>query len=123
MKTLAVRFVDGSNRGDYHYLVEDNVKVAVGDTAIVHNGTDYRVTTVHDVQLTTSSKATKTVVGIITKADYEDYKQRNIKVNETKAMFQRLDALIKAESEVNKYRYLAETNAEAREILTKLGIV
>jgi hypothetical protein len=50
------------------------------------------------------------------------YKEANVQVNEQKNLFVRLEQLLAQESENNKYRLLAQGNAEAAEILAKLGI-
>ena len=121
MKTLVVKF-DKFAAKDYHYLVDDSEVVSVGDRAVVHNGTEYRIVDVIDVRAGTSSRAAKTVVSLITKQVHSDYLARNEKVNEQKALFTRLEQLLAQESENNKYRLLAQSNAEAAEILSKLGI-
>jgi hypothetical protein len=121
MKTLVVKFDNYAGK-DYHYVVADDVKVVVGDGAVVHNGSEFRVVRVIDILAGASSRATKTVVALINEDAMEAYKEANVKVKEQKDLFVRLEQLLAQESENNKYRLLAQGNAEAAEILAKLGI-
>lgn len=123
MKTLVVKFDNYSNAKDYHYVVDDSVAVAVGDSVVVHNGSEFRLVIVKDILAGASSRATKTVVAVINQATFDDYLVRNKQVKEQKDLFTRLDQLLAQESENNKYRLLAQGNAEAAAILAKLGIV
>lgn len=123
MKTLVVKFDNYSNSKDYHYVVDDSVVVAVGDSVVVHNGSEFRLVIVKDILAGASSRATKTVVAVINQATFDDYLVRNKQVKEQKDLFIRLDQLLAQESENNKYRLLAQGNAEAAAILAKLGIV
>lgn len=122
MKTLVVHF-DNYAAKDYHYVVDDSQAVAIGDHAIVHNGTEFRLVKIKDILAGASSRATKTVVSVINQATFDDYLERNKQVKEQKDLFVRLDQLLAQESENNKYRLLAQGNSEAAEILKKLGIV
>lgn len=121
MKTLVVKFDNYAGK-DYHYVVADDAKVAIGDSAVVHNGSEFRVVKVIDILAGASSRATKTVVTLINEDAMEAYKEANVKVKEQKDLFVRLEQLLAQESENNKYRLLAQGNAEAAEILEKLGI-
>ena len=121
MKTLVVKF-DNYAAKDYHYLVDDNARVDAGDSVVVHNGSEYRIVTVLDVIAGTSQRAKKTVVTILNTDLYNDYLERNKLVEEQRALFMRLEQLLAQESENNKYRLLAQSNAEAAEIIAKLGI-
>ena len=121
MKTLVVKFDNYAGK-DYHYVVADDVKVSVGDNAVVHNGSEFRVVTVVDVLTGASSRATKTVVALLNADVMDAYKAANIKVKEQKDLFVRLEQLLAQESENNKYRLLAQGNAEAAAILAQLGI-
>lgn len=121
MKTVVVKF-DGYAAKDYHYLVDDSAKVSVGDSAVVHNGSEFRVVKVTDVKAGASSRATKTLVTLINSDTFNEYLEANKRVNEQRELFNRLEQLLAQESENNKYRLLAQNNAEAAEILAKLGI-
>ena len=121
MKTLVVKFDNYAGK-DYHYVVADSVKVAIGDSAVVHNGSDFRVVQVTDVKAGASPRATKTVVTVLNAEVFADYQERNKQVKEQKDLFIRLDQLLAQESENNKYRLLAQGNAEAAAILAQLGI-
>lgn len=121
MKTLVVKF-DNYAAKDYHYVVDDDAKVAVGDSAIVHNGSEYRVVKILDVKAGASSRATKTVVTILNEDVQKAYEAANVKVKEQKDLFIRLEQLLAQESENNKYRLLAQSNSEAAAILAQLGI-
>ncbi len=128
MKTVEVKFNDNSydyrSRGkSYHYLVDNDFEIAARDTAVVHNGSELRLVTVLSVSAGMSAKATKTIVCVVSKEDIAKYHENNKKLVYNKRMFQRLEQLLAQESEVSKYRRLAENNSEAAEILTKLGIV
>lgn len=122
MKTLVVKFDNYSGSKEYHYVVDDALKVAAGDSVVVHNGSEYRVVLVKDVLAGASSRATKTIVAALTSEVFADYQERNKAVNEQKQLFVRLEQLLAQESENNKYRLLAQSNAEAAAILEKLGI-
>ncbi len=122
MKTLVVKFDTYSNAKDYHYIVADDVKVVAGDNAVVHNGTEFRIVKVTDILAGASSRATKTVVAVLNEDVMSAYKEANMKVKEQKDLFVRLEQLLAQESENNKYRLLAQGNAEAAAILQKLGI-
>lgn len=121
MKTLVVKFDDYSAK-DYHYVVDDNASVKVKDRAVVHNGSEFRLVTVINILNGVSSRATKTVVAIINTDVYNTYLENNKKLEENKALYQRLEQLLAQESENNKYRLLAQSNSEAAAILAKLGI-
>lgn len=121
MKTLVVKF-DNYAAKDYHYVVADDAKVVAGDSAVVHNGSEFRVVKVLDVLAGASSRATKTVVTLLNADVMETYNAENVKVKEQKDLFARLDQLLAQESENNKYRLLAQGNAEAAAILAQLGI-
>jgi hypothetical protein len=121
MKTLVVKFDNYAGK-DYHYVVADDAKVVVGNSAVVHNGSEFRVVKVTDILAGASSRATKTVVSILNEDTMNAYKEANVQVNEQKNLFVRLEQLLAQESENNKYRLLAQGNAEAAEILAKLGI-
>jgi hypothetical protein len=90
--------------------------------AVVHNGSELRIVKVTDVLAGASSRATKTVVSIFNEDTMEAYKEANLKVKEQKDLFVRLEQLLAQESENNKYRLLAQGNAEAAAILAQLGI-
>ena len=121
MKTLVVKF-DNYAAKDYHYLVDDDAKVAAGEYVVVHNGSEYRVVRVIDVKAGVSSRANKTVVAILNSDVFDAYQAKNEQVNEQKQLFVRLEQLLAQEGENNKYRLLAQSNSEAAEILSKLGI-
>lgn len=121
MKTLVVKF-DNYAAKDYHYVVADDAKVVAGDSAVVHNGSEFRVVKVIDVLAGASSRATKTVVTLLNADVMETYNAENVKVKEQKDLFARLDQLLAQENENNKYRLLAQGNAEAAAILAQLGI-
>lgn len=121
MKTLVVKFDNYAGK-DYHYVVADNAKANIGDSAVVHNGSEFRVVRVIDVLAGASSRATKTVVTLLTEDVMAEYKAENEKVKEQKDLFVRLEQLLAQESENSKYRLLAQGNPEAAAILAKLGI-
>lgn len=121
MKTLVVKFDNYAGK-DYHYVVADDVKVVVGNSAVVHNGSEFRVVKVMDILAGASARATKTVVTILNEDTMAAYKEANEKVKAQKELFVRLEQLLAQESENNKYRLLAQGNAEAAAILEQLGI-
>jgi hypothetical protein len=121
MKTLVVRF-DNYGGKDYHYVVDDGAKVVIGESVVVHNGSEFRVVKVVDILAGASSRATKTVVALLNEDAMAVYKEANVKVKEQKDLFIRLEQLLAQESENNKYRLLAQGNAEAAAILAQLGI-
>lgn len=126
MKTVVVKFTSrystGHSSQEYHYIVDADTKVQVGDFAVVHNGSEFAIVQVVDVKAGASSKASKSLVTILTKEVFEAYKAENERIKEQRQLFQRLEQLLAQESENNKYRLLAQSNAEAAEILAKLGI-
>jgi hydrogenase maturation factor len=126
MKTVTVKFTERYNSGysqkTYDYLVEDSVEVTAGDYAVAHNGSEFAIVRVQEVKAGASAKATKTLVTILNESVLMDYKNMNEKVKEQKALFSRLEQLLAQESENNKYRLLAASNAEAAKILAHLGM-
>lgn len=126
MKTVSVKFTNryqtGYNDRTYEYLVEDNTEVQAGDFAVAHNGSEFAIVRVTDVRAGASSKATKSLVVILGKKVVEDYMARNAVVQEQKEAFQRLEQILAQESENDRYRMLAQRNAEAAALLAKLGI-
>lgn len=128
MKTVTVVFQNDSyDRGvggnSYDYLVADDVAVEVGDFAVAHNGTKYAIVRVTKVSMEISQNATKSLVLVLNKQVFADYQEQNEAVNEQKRMFVRLQQLMEQEYEKNKYRVLAQSNAEAAELAKKLGLV
>jgi hypothetical protein len=128
MKTVTVVFQNDSyDRGvggnSYDYLVADDVAVEAGDFAVAHNGTKYAVVHVVNVSMEISQKANKSLVVVLNRQVYEDYEKQNEAVQEQKRMFVRLQQLMEQEYEKNKYRVLAQSNAEAAELAKKLGLV
>jgi uncharacterized ubiquitin-like protein YukD len=121
MKTVTVKF-DNYNGKTYDYLVDNNTKVQVGNHAVAHNGAQFAIVQVVEVSAGVSAKANKSLVLVFNDTIINEYLERNKKVLEQKALFTRLDQLIDQEYENNKYRVLAASNAEAAEILAKLGI-
>jgi len=122
MKTLEVKFDNYSNSKSYHYVVDDALKIDVGDSVVVHNGSEYRIVTVGNIKAGVSPNATKTIVTALTNEVFTDYQERNNFVKAQKDLFIRLDQLLAQESENNKYRLLAQGNSEAAAILAQLGI-
>lgn len=126
MKTVTVKFTErySSNysQKEYDYLVEDSVEVTAGDHAVAHNGSEFAIVKVMAVKAGASAKATKTLVTILNENTLMEYKDTNEKVKEQKALFARLEQLMLQETENNKYRLLAASNAEAAKILAQLGI-
>jgi hypothetical protein len=126
MKTVSVVFTSresGQFSNTYEYLVADDVAVEVGDFAVAHNGTQYAIVRVTKVSMEISQNATKSLVVILNSQVYADYQKQNEAVNEQKRMFVRLQQLMDQEYEKNKYRVLAQSNAEAAELAKKLGLV
>lgn len=126
MKTVTVKFTEryssSYSQKEYDYLVEDSVDVTAGDFAVAHNGSEFAIVRVTSVKAGASAKATKTLVAIINENTLMAYKDMNEKVKEQKALFARLEQLMLQETENNKYRLLAASNAEAAKILAQLGI-
>jgi hypothetical protein len=126
MKTVTVKFTDRYSNNSYgktyDYLVEDSVAVATGDYAVAHNGSEFAIVRVQEVNAGASAKASKTLVSILNESVLTSYKEMNEKVKEQKALFARLEQLLAQENENNKYRLLAASNAEAAKILETLGI-
>ena len=126
MKTVSVVFTSresGQFSNTYEYLVADDVAVEVGDFAVAHNGTQYAIVRVTKVSMEISQNATKSLVVILNSQVFADYQKQNEAVNEQKRMFVRLQQLMDQEYEKNKYRVLAQSNAEAAELAKKLGLV
>ena len=122
MKTVTVKF-NNYNGKTYDYLVDNNTEVQVGNYAVAHNGgAQFAIVQVVEVSAGVSAKANKSLVLVFNDTIMNEYLERNQKVLEQKALFTRLDQLIDQEYENNKYRVLAASNAEAAEILAKLGI-
>jgi hypothetical protein len=121
MKTLVVKFDNYAGK-DYHYVVADDAKVNIGDRAVVHNNTEFRIVKIVDILTGASIRASKTVVTLITEDTMAAYNEANTRVKEQKDLFVRLEQLLAQESENNKYRLLAQGNAEAAAILAQLGI-
>jgi hypothetical protein len=126
MKTVTVYFTARYNQTytnkSYDYIVEDSVQVTAGDHAVVHNGSEFAIVKVESVKNGVSAKASKTLVAVLTQDTMREYAAMNEKLKEQKAMFARLEQLLAQESENNKYRLLAASNAEAAKILEALGI-
>jgi len=133
MKTVTVVFTEryngSSNYGrntstqTYDYLVDDAVSVQAGDHAVAHNGKEFAIVKVVGVSANVSARATKTLVTILDSKTVEAYNDTNKTLQQQKALLARLDVLLAQESERNKYRFLAEHNAEAKQILETLGYV
>ena len=121
MKTLVVKFDNYAGK-DYHYVVADDAKVNIGDSAVVHNNTEFRIVKIVDILTGASIRASKTVVTLLTEDTMAAYNEANTRVKEQKDLFVRLEQLLAQESENNKYRLLAQGNAEAAAILAQLGI-
>ena len=127
MKTVTVRFTNrynGTTYNDksYEYLVNDDVDVTAGDHAVAHNGSEFAIVRVIEVNAGASAKASKTLVAILNQNVMNEYLATNELVKEQKALFARLEQILAQEYENNKYRVLAATNTEAASILEKLGI-
>lgn len=126
MKTVTVKFTNRYsntyNDKSYDYLVEDDVAVTAGDHAVAHNGSEFAIVRVVEVNAGASAKANKTLVAILNEDVLVAYNDMNLKVKEQKALFARLEQILAQEYENNKYRVLAASNSEAAEILAKLGI-
>jgi hypothetical protein len=126
MKTVTVKFTSRYSTGhcdrSYDYLVNDDVQVTAGDHAVAHNGNEFAIVRVMEVNAGASAKANKTLVTILNKSVVDEYNATNELVKEQKALFARLEQLVVQEFENNKYRILAATNSEAAAILEKLGI-
>lgn len=126
MKTVTVKFTErypsSYSQKEYDYLVEDSVDVTAGDFAVAHNGSEFAIVRVTSVKAGASAKASKTLVTILNESTLMAYKDMNEKVKEQKALFARLEQLMLQETENNKYRLLAASNAEAAKILAQLGI-
>lgn len=120
MKTIFVQFIDGTNRKDYAYAVEDSEVIEAGDFAVVHNGNDYRIVEVNSVAAGIDGRVNKTIVCVLNNATREDYEKRNAEITARKSLFQKLDQLLAKESIMTKYRQLAQYNNEAAEILKQL---
>lgn len=126
MKTVTVKFTNryatGYSDKSYDYLVDDNVEVIAGDHAVAHNGTEFAIVRVIEVNAGATAKANKTLVSVINQKVFDEYNATNERVKEQKALFARLEQILAQEYENNKYRVLAASNAEAAKILEQLGI-
>jgi len=121
MKTVTVCF-ENSSKG-YDYFVDDSVEVEIGDYAVAHNGEDLRIVNVRNVRNgIVSTSAHKTLVTIINAGTIATYRATNEDIKNRRLLLDRLEHLLKVESENNKYRLLAASNTEAADILAKLGI-
>lgn len=126
MKTVTVKFTNPYsntyNDKSYDYLVNDDVEVTAGDHAVAHNGSEFAIVRVIEVNAGASAKANKTLVTVLNSKVVEEYNATNELVKEQKALFARLEQILAQEYENNKYRVLAASNSEAAAILEKLGI-
>ena len=127
MKTVSVMFTNryataGQANRSYDYLVDDSTVVNAGDFAVAHNGSEFAIVRVTEVNAGASGKATKSLVTILGKEAIEAYTAMNLRVAEQKEAFQRLEQILAQESENDRYRMLASRNAEAAALLVKLGI-
>jgi hypothetical protein len=124
MKTVTVKFADTAT--EYDYFVDDTTVVAEGDLAIVHTGArgGFKIVFVTKVRNGSFSKqATKTLVKVVTRADMDTYKAFNDTIALNRAKIERLDEIMAAEYENNKYRVLANSNAEAAALAKELGLI
>jgi hypothetical protein len=121
MKTVTVKFNDYNGK-TYDYVVSDDTEVSMNDYAVAHNGSNFALVNVVDIRAGISAKANKALFVVLNKQMREEYEKNNAFVREQKELYNRLDQLVEREYENNKYRVLAASNAEAAEILAKLGI-
>ena len=124
MKTVTVKFTDTST--EYDYFVADDTAVSKGDMAVVHTGVRGGFKLVHVTKVRSGSfskQATKTVIAVITKADMDRYAEFNETIALNRAKIERLDEIMAAEYENNKYRVLAATNGEAAALAKELGLL
>lgn len=127
LKTLSVTFSTGNysyqNSKSYDYMVKADLDVKVGDQVLVYtNDGRYAVAKVNRVSDGVSNKATKTIVAVLNDRVAKAYDTREQEVKAVRNKLDRLEELLAKEAEVNKYRYLASTNAEAAQLLRDLGM-
>jgi len=127
MKTISVKFNNYNTAQSYDYVVEDDTKVEVGDSVLTHNGENFGVAKVYKVAYgEISDKSSKTVVAVITHEDFVAYSKRNEELGKNiraqRAAMKQLEALLEAETKLDRYRKLAATNTEAAELLKQAGI-
>lgn len=127
LKTLSVTFSTGNysyqNSKSYDYMVKSDLGVSVGDQVLVYtNDGRYAVAKVNRIADGVSNKATKTIVAVLNDRVAKAYETREQDVKAVRNKLDRLEELLTKEAEVNKYRYLASTNAEAAQLLRDLGM-
>lgn len=121
LKTVGVKFKSG-NAGNsygskiYEYLTEYDVKK--GDVAVVESPSDGFVT-VEIVTVTegTKGKATKYLVQIVDPSDYISGAERRAK---RAAIVRQLEAKKKQVEELQVYKWLADNDSEAADLLKQL---
>jgi hypothetical protein len=121
--TVAVTFNDNAygQPKQYHYLTKEQVKI--GQTALVHNGTELRLVTIQEIIPGASKKATKPLVKLLPEDLMNAYEAQLIEIKEVKDKLLQLDILLKQYEEAGKYAFLAQSSPEAAKLLQDLGLV
>ena len=116
------RYNTGTPHKTYDYLYAGHRDVKPGDWALVHNGHEFGLVRIERVKPGFSEKATKHVLTVITKGDFEQYQAANKAIMERVQIYDELEHLLKQESKLDKYQALAERNPDAKELLARLNV-
>jgi len=139
MKSVAVIFKVTGKSSEYHYLVPENDAPELGDLVVTSiswdtTGMGYysqtafddrikvaRVTEVHE---TASARATKFYLRLLSKEQIKVQQKTNqdllLKKKEKDQIRAQLELMLKEQSVRERFSRLAESNAEAAELLKKL---
>lgn len=104
----------------YEYLYVGAKDVSVGDHAFVHNGTNFGVVKIVRIRPGITDKVTKNVIDVITRAEWDEYQERNKRINEHRKVYDELDYLIEENKKHERYRRLAEHDPRAASLLSKI---
>lgn len=116
------RYNTGTPHKTYDYLYAGHRDVKPGDWALVHNGHEFGLVRIERVKPGFSEKATKHVLTVITKGDFEQYQAANKAIMERVQIYDELEHLLKQESKLERYQRLAENNPAAKELLDRLNV-
>jgi hypothetical protein len=132
MKTLVCRFERDlapyqsptrKNNKPYHYTYDGTAKVKRGDFAVICRSdslddiNDFGICIVDEVLDGATPEAKKPVICIL---DLTEHRERLLRNKERLAIFTQLLALEKQQSELDRFKRLAEVNPEAAALLKQL---
>lgn len=129
MRTLIVEFqpliVDGeyhsgSPRRHYSYAYVGQKAVKRGDWALVHNGSNFGIVEVKRVIPGIDAKVTKHVIEVLTREEFETYREHNNRIEDLRSLKDELDHRLAQDKELDRYRDLASRDPRSAEILKEL---